>query len=209
MKRQIVVLATAISSLLLASSSLAHEAGQLIYRVGVGGVVPDDKNLVLDESTYIDVDVGRGVTLNLTYFFTPNVAFDILAAFPFKHDIHLVVDGANPRVGETKHLPPTLSFQYHFLPESEFQPYVGIGANWTTFFSTETVGALEGATLKLDDSFGVAGQIGADILVGEDWVLNLDVRYIDIETDAELLGSDLGAVAIDPMVYSVSLGYLF
>ena len=33
------------------------------------------------------------------------------------------------KIGETKHLPPTFSFQYHFLPDGQFQPYAGLGLN--------------------------------------------------------------------------------
>lgn len=209
MKRQIVVFATVFLSLLLATTALAHDAGQWVYRVGVGVVDPDDKNLVLDETTYIGVESGASVTLDLTYFFKPNFAVDILAALPFKHDIELVANGSAAKVAETKHLPPTVSLQYHFIPDGDFQPYVGLGANWTTFFNVETSGALAGVDLDLDDSFGVAAQIGGDWLIGEDWLFNVDVRYIEIETDAKADGSALGKVAIDPWVFALSIGYRF
>ena len=91
------------------------------------------------------------------------------------------------------------------------QPYAGVGVNWTTFFNTDTIPALadQGIELDLDDSFGWAAQLGADYLIGEDWLLNVDVRYVDLETDATLGGSAIGAVAIDPIVYSLSIGYRF
>ena len=75
--------------------------------------------------------------------------------------------------------------------------------------STDTTGPLDGTNLDLDDSFGFAWQVGADVLIGDQWLLNFDLRGIDIETDAKLNGGDLGTVAIDPMVYSISLGYRF
>ena len=31
--------------------------------------------------------------------------------------------------------PPTVSLQYHFLPDAKFQPYAGFGVNYTHFFS--------------------------------------------------------------------------
>ncbi len=197
-----------LSLLVLALPAQAHEAGQWVYRVGVGSVVPDDKNLALDSTTSIEVDAGTSATFTLTYFFTRNFAFDVLAALPFDHDIVLESNGVGSKIAETNHLPPTLSLQYHFAPDGNVRPYVGVGANWTTFFNTDTIEGL-GADLDLDDSFGFAAQLGADFLIGEDWLVNADVRYINIETDATLGGSALGTVAIDPMVYSLSIGYRF
>ena len=211
MRRQIVVFSAVLSLLFLALPIQAHEAGKWVFRAGFGSVEPDSKNLVLDATSYVEVESGSSLTLTGTYFFTPNVALDILGALPFSHDILLVVDGDASEIANTKHLPPTFSVQYHFIPEGDFQPYIGLGVNWTTFFSTDTISAFadQGIDLKLDDSFGMATQIGADFLVGDDWLINVDVRYIDIETDAELGGADIGGVAIDPWVYSVNLGYRF
>ena len=211
MKHKILGFTLVLSSLFLALPTHAHEAGKWVYRVGVGTVEPDSKNLALDSTTYVEVDGATSATFNLTYFFTQNLAFDVLAALPFDHDIVLMADGAGGKIAETNHLPPTFSLQWHFLPDGDIQPYVGVGANWTTFFNTDTIDALAdaGVGLELDDSFGVAAQIGADFLIGEDWLVNADVRYINIETDATLGGAGIGTVAIDPMVYSVSVGFRF
>ena len=211
MRHKILGLPVILSLLFLASPVHAYEAGQWVYRVGVGTAQPDSRNLVLDESTYVEVDGATSATFTLTYFFTRNFAFDVLAALPFDHDIVLVSDGVGQKIAETNHLPPTISLQYHLLPDGDFQPYVGVGANWTTFFNTDTIDALSstGVELELDDSFGFAAQIGADFLIGEDWLVNADVRYINIETDATLGGAEIGTVAIDPMVYSISFGYRF
>ena len=65
-----------------------------------------------DNSEIISVDDGASLIFNGSYFFTPNVALEVLAALPFSHDIELLGGGGN--VGETKHLPPTVSVQHHF-----------------------------------------------------------------------------------------------
>jgi outer membrane protein len=64
-------------------------------------------------------------------------------------------------------------------------------------------------SLKLDDSFGVAAQLGADFDVSDTMFVNFDVRWIDINTDAELDGVALEEVEIDPMVYSLTIGWKF
>ena len=198
---------------LVASPAFGYEAGTWVLRAGVGVVAPDSDNLVLDPDTIIEVDDGTSLTLMGTYMFTPNWAFDVLASWPFNHDIKL----AGTKIAETDHLPPTFSMQYHFLPDATFQPYVGAGLNYTTFFSTDVEQVLTDLTgitdIDLDDSFGLALQLGADWTFGNRWLLNLDLRWIDIESD--LTASDgvdsekLGTVKIDPWVYSINLGYSF
>ena len=205
MKRFTTILAASAVAMLAAAPATAHEEGSWILRAGVGMVAPESDNLDLGALGMIEVDDGTSLTLTGTYMFTRNWAFDILAAWPFSHDIEL----SGTKVASTDHLPPTFSGQYHFAPDGKFQPYIGAGLNYTTFFSTDTSGPLAGSNLDLDDSFGFAAQLGADIVLENDWVINLDFRYISIETDAELDGAKLGTVDINPYVYSISVGRRF
>ena len=74
----------------------------------------------------------------------------VLAAWPFEHDIE--TKGALAGTGdaaEVKHLPPTVTLQYHFNTTSRLHPYVGAGINYTNFFSEDTnpSGALAGGFL--------------------------------------------------------------
>ena len=72
-----------------------------------------------------------------------------------------------------------------------------------------TEGALAGLDLDIDDSWGAAGVLGADFLLNETWLLNLEVRYIGIESDVEVNGVNLGEVEINPLVYSAMVGWRF
>jgi len=212
---------------LVASPALAYEAGTWVLRAGVGVVAPDSDNLVIDDGVdtiTVNVDDGTSLTLMGTYMFSPNWGFDVLASWPFNHDINVSIinnvdPGFNPvnaKIAETDHLPPTFSMQYHFLPDGTFQPYVGAGVNYTTFLSTDVEQALVDLgidDIDLDDSFGLALQLGADWTFGNGWLVNFDLRWIDIESDLEAttLGvtGELGTVKIDPWVYSINLGYSF
>ena len=196
------LVAAAVVAFILSPAANAHEKGDWLLRVGVGHVDPKSSN-----GDIASVDSGTALVFNGTYFFTPNVGFEILAATPFSHDIKLAADGT--KVGETKHLPPTFSLQYHFDTAGAFNPYVGAGLNYTLFFDEDTEGPLAGTSLKLDDSFGIAAQLGADFAVSETVSLNFDVRWIDINTDAELDGVALEEVEIDPMVYSLTAVWKF
>ena len=128
--------------------------------------------------------------------------------------------------GEVEHLPPTFSVQYHFSPDAKFQPFVGLGLNYTTFLSEDLdsfwVDLVPGEQLgiidySLDDSFGLAAQVGADWMLNEQWLVNFDVRWINIESDLTVTidvgegpeSGELGTVEIDPWVFAINLGYRF
>jgi len=200
--------AVALAGGLLAGVAQAYEAGQWLGRVGVYGVFPESDNLsnVLGTGANIDVDNGYTLGFNFTYMVNPNIGIELLAALPFRHDISLSGAGT---VGKTDQLPPTLSVQYHIMPQGTVHPYVGLGLNYTNFFNEETEGALTGASLKLDDSWGLAGQLGIDIDVAPNWFVNADLRYISIKSDAKLNGVDIGTVDINPWVVGLTVGTRF
>lgn len=198
--------AVALAGGLLAGAAQAYEAGQWLGRVGVYGVFPESDNLSMGPGVNLDVDNGYSLGFNFTYMVNPNIGVELLAALPFKHDISLTGAGT---IGETKHLPPTVSIQYHIMPEGTVHPYVGLGLNYTNFFSEKTKGALSGSSLKLDDSWGLAGQLGIDIDVAPNWFVNADLRYISIKSDATLNGVDIGTVDINPWVVGLTVGTRF
>lgn len=203
---RVLLVAIAFVALMYGAVAGAHEKGDWLVRVGAGLVDPDSGNGNVGGAD-VDVDSGASLVFTGTYFFTPSIALEVLAALPFSHDVNL--EGAG-QVGETKHLPPTFSVQYHFDTGNKFRPYVGAGLNYTIFFDEDTEGALVGTDLDLDDSFGLAAQLGADIDVSDNMFVNFDVRWIDIDTEAEV--SPLGLefdVDIDPFVYSLTLGWKF
>jgi outer membrane protein len=185
-----------------AASADAPVAGDWLVRAGPYAVAPKSNN-----SDVANVDDGYSLGFTGTYMATDNIGIELLASLPFSHDIKLRADGS--KVGETKHLPPTLSAQYYLPVSDTVRIYGGLGLNWTLFFDESTTGALEGTDLSLDDSLGLALQLGADFDVGDNWFFNVDVRYIDIETDAELDGDALATVNIDPWVYGINVGWRF
>lgn len=153
-----------------------------------------------EDKTFPEVDV--------TYFFTPNIAAELILTYPQKHDVTL----AGADIGSIKHLPPTLTLQYHFNPAGTVRPYVGLGLNYTRFSSVDlNVGGA--VPLRIDrSSFGWAAQVGADVQIAPKWFLNFDVKYVAIDTDIFIKGAGGAKVTklgIDPMLYSVGIGYRF
>ena len=137
--------------------------------------------------------------------YTDNVGIELLAATPFNHDL-TGTGGVTTKVGKAKQLPPTLSLQYHFNPAAKVKPYVGVGLNYTVFFSEKPIAPL--TSLKLKNSFGLAAQLGVDVKMQNDWYFNASVRYINIETTAS---TNLGTVDVDinPWVFSIGFAKRF
>lgn len=201
MKFRLVPLALALAFGGVAAPAFAQQAGEWTISVGAHQVNPKSDNGSLANNT-LDVEVGSNVrpTITAEYFVRDNLGIEVLASWPFEHDIDIKGLG---NVGSTKHLPPTVTLQYHF-GNGTVKPFVGAGVNFTTFFSEDTTGALAGSDLKLDDSFGLAAHAGIDFEVSERGSIRIDARWIDIDTDVELDGADLGTVNIDPLVYGAA-----
>lgn len=196
---------TTLGVLLLAGAGAAQAAAPGEYawqaRIGVSTIVPtsDSGRIAPGE---VDIDNDTGPTFNLAYFFTPNIAIDVLGGLPFEHDIRL----AGSKIGKTKQLPPIVSLQYHFAPEARLRPFVGVGLNYTYFYDEQLD---NGADLELSDSWGAAFQAGLDYALDDTWSLGADVRYAKIDTHVKVNGVKVGSVDVDPTVYSVNLGYRF
>ena len=180
----------------------AQSKGDVTLAVGAHQVAPKSDNGSLAGGA-LQVDVGNSArpTLMLEYFVADNLGIEAIAAWPFSHDIS--IDGLG-KVGSTKHLPPTISLQYHFNGQGKVSPFVGAGVNYTKFFSEKTSGALAGADLSLDASWGLAAHAGIDFKVSERSAIRIDARWIDIDTDVSVDGTKLGSVAIDPLVYGAA-----
>jgi outer membrane protein len=140
--------------------------------------------------------------LDVSYFFTPNWAAELILTYPQKHDVTL--DGA--KIGSFKHLPPTLTAQYHFLPRANINPYVGAGVNYTLISS---VSLLNGAGSLEHDSMGLALQAGVDFKLDKNWSINLDVKKVQIRSDVNISGVRASEVKVDPLLVGVGVGYRF
>lgn len=159
---------------------------------------------------------GLGLSINnkwmpevdVSYFFTPNFAAELVLTYPQKHDLR--ANGLG-QIGTLKHLPPTLLAQYHFTNFGAFKPYVGAGINYTRFSSVSFNPAVQAAlspSIK-KNSFGGALQIGFDYALDKNWSVNFDVKKVFIETDVSAAGTKVGTFKVNPVLVGVGLGYRF
>ena len=202
MKKSLLLPALAIALSAAALPALAQSKGEWTLGLGVHQVNPKSDNGSLADGT-LQLDIGSDVkpTVTFEYFVRDNVGVEVLASWPFEHDIN--IDGLG-RVGSTKHLPPTVSLQYHFDSNEKFSPFVGAGVNYTKFFSESTRGALAGGDLSLGGSWGLALHAGLDFKLTEKSAIRVDARWIDIDTRVRLDGANLGTANIDPLVYGAA-----
>lgn len=139
---------------------------------------------------------------DITYFFSPNIAAELILTYPQKHTVYL--DGAD--IGTFKHLPPTLSAQYHFAPNANVRPYLGVGVNYTNI---SKVNLLAGKGGLEHSSFGLSLQAGADFVIDKNWSVNLDIKKVQIRSDVLVAGAKASAVKVDPVLVGVGVGYRF
>jgi outer membrane protein len=145
--------------------------------------------------------------VDITYFYTPNIAVELVLTYPQKQT--LSVSGVG-KIGSFKHLPPTLSLQYHFTGLSGFRPYVGAGLNYTNLSDVKWDPAVQPLGLNLKrNSYGLSIGAGFDVPMGGGWLFNADVKKVQIKTDVSSFGTKIGTFKVDPTLVSLGVGKRF
>jgi outer membrane protein len=182
----------------------AAQEGPLMVRVRA--IQLDSAN---KDSTGLGLSINDKVIpeIDFSWFFTPQIAAELVLTYPQKHTLYS--NGAE--IGTLKHLPPTLTLQYHFTGLGEIKPYVGAGVNYTRFSDVEFSPAVQAALNPSVDknSFGLAFQVGADFQVAKNTYVNLDVKKVQIRTDVMSNGAKVGEFRVDPWLIGLGLGWRF
>ena len=195
------MIAAALLGLAMAAPAFAQSADTGPWQVRLRAVHLNSDNgdstglgLSINDKTIPEVDIS--------YFFTPHIAAELVLTIPQKHDLR--AGGAT--IGTLRHLPPTLTAQYHFNPGGSVRPYVGAGVNYTRFSSVHLP-----AGVDIDrSSFGGALQVGVDIpLPYKNLVLNFDIKKLWLGTDVKVAGTKVGQFDVDPVLFGVGLGWRF
>jgi outer membrane protein len=145
--------------------------------------------------------------VDVTYFFTPNIAAELVLTIPQKHTVNVKEIGD---IGTFKELPPTLMAQYHFMPDDQIRPYAGVGLNYTSISSVNLNVPGVGPLTLTRNSYGLAIGAGVDIELAKDVFLNFDVKKVQIRSDVLLQdGTKIAKVKVDPWLFGVGIGYRF
>lgn len=181
-------------------------------KVGVSSIQPDEESTISVIGGEVDVSDEIVPTLQIEYFFTNNISAELLCCVG-RHEVKAENTGLGTvDLGKVSHFPPTLTLKYHWTDMGSFQPYVGAGVNYTTFFDDKLPAGGPVTSIKYDDSFGGALQAGFDYKLDNHWSVNVDVRKVWISTDVQLAAgpTQLAAkVDLDPVIFTVGTGYRF
>ncbi|WP_271611031.1 OmpW/AlkL family protein [Bradyrhizobium sp. CCBAU 21360] len=154
--------------------------------------------------------------LDITYFFTPNVAAELILGVTSHH---ISGNGAltGLDIGKAWLLPPTLTLQYHFADLGALKPYIGAGINYTAFFNQSaantSLGGLAVTDLCISNQFGAAVQFGFDYMLDRNWGLNFDVKKLWLRPEYSATVNNsipvTGRANIDPWLVSGGVTYKF
>jgi outer membrane protein len=225
--KTLAVLAAAIA---LSSPALAHERGSIIVRGGIMHISPDvsSSSIRLNGTKYpgskADIDSGTQL-INLTgsWIFTPHLGLGVTLGGGYRHDIK--TSGVSSprlssgRLGEVSQQSTIATLQFFPMnPQSGFQPYIGIGLNYTSFYDGRVSNRMRdlGYKRSMDttDSVGLAAEIGVDVAITKKLYLSANVSKIKARTEVEAEsrhGHDRVRFDLDtdPWLYFVGVGYRF
>ena len=230
------ILVLAVAAAVFAPTLAQAEAGDWVVRLRAVNVAPNEdsrlgktvNNLlgapVMSSGAELAVSDKVIPELDISYYFTKNIAAELILAVGTRHNVSIKGDSAgvigNQGLGSVNLLPPTLTAQWHFNPDQTFDPYVGAGINYTIMLDKNlkgSSGAIAGNKIKIEsDSWGPALQAGFDINLKDGWLINADVKYVWLDTDVELKGAATGnawrkidSLDINPWVVGIGIGKKF
>jgi outer membrane protein len=139
------ILTTAVCTLL--SGAVLADQGPWLIRARAVGLDMTNK-----DSTSLGLSVNNKTIpeVDVSYFINKNVAVELVLTVPQKQTVNSSVMAAD--IGTFKHLPPTVTLQYHFDNFSGYTPYVGAGVNYTKLTQTQLLNGnatLDGHSLSL------------------------------------------------------------
>jgi outer membrane protein len=196
MKKTLLAVA-ALCALTSGAAMAQQQDGKWQVRVRAVHLDSANKGSVSDkDSLGLSVNNKTFPELDISYYFTPNFAAELILTYPQKHDIRSNGALGNlGKIGSLKHLPPTLLAQYHFTRFSSVK------------FDPAVEAALDPSIKK--NSWGGALQVGFDYALDKNWSINFDVKKVYISTDVYSAGAKVGKFKVDPLLVGVGVGYRF
>jgi outer membrane protein len=208
---------------LAASMASAQSAGSWLGRVGMTSIAPQvtsgDMSAPSFAGTKSDVSSASQVSGGITYMYTDNFSVDVPLALPFTHK--LIGAGALAgagQIGEVQALPLTVFFQYRFLEaNSQFRPYLGLGATYAYFFNEKGGAALTAmtnpggptTTIKVDSKFTVTPQIGLTYAIDDKLFVDVFYSKSMLQTRNTFSTGQTLDITLDPASYGITIGTKF
>jgi outer membrane protein len=186
-----------------------------LVRVRALGFLPNATGSSLAGSNIYDAKLQNNVVpeVDITYFINKNWALEAICCV-----VHtrltgaLTPHGATQNIANTTLFPPTVTLQYHFAL-GQFDPYVGVGVNYTWFWGTTSVLTSNlgyGNAVNLRPAAGVDFNAGFDYYLTKNWVLNADAKYLLLHTTGNTpFGVNTVSLNANTWLVGVGIGYRF
>jgi outer membrane protein len=189
-----------------------EHAGTFEASLSVIGIIPETFSSSISPIGG-NVNASGGVTpeLTATYFLTNHWALQAIAGSTHHHVSAGDTSLGHVDVGNVWVLPPTLTVQYHFLPDDRFSPYVGLGVTVAFFYATSPSEPTI-QKFSLSTAAGPALDIGFDYNFSGHWFANFDAKQIVLNTTASIdsaVGHVTAKTALNPTVIGAGIGYRF
>lgn len=174
-----------------------------IVRGGVSQVDPKSGKYALSPTTRLGVDDDTGFSFDVTKMFSEKWGVELFAAPAQNHRTTSDTATASAPFGKVEPVIQTLTGQYHLNPTGRVRPYLGGGMAYTQFNGEMP------AALSLGRSWGPTAVAGVDLGITKRFFVNASARWIDMKSQVRINGVDQGKLTLDPMIYSINLGYRF
>ena len=182
----------------LSMPALSYEGGDIMLRAGYANVdFREDSNPVRVDNAIeigdLSVDSQRTPLLTIATMFNQKWGVEFLIPFS---PLELKADGKGGLIeglpmGTADVYPLVIAFQYYPFETRWVKPYFGLGANYT-FINNEKIngntasklGIERVESLDADNSFGWVWQLGVDIPITRNLMINLSTMYLELNLDA-------------------------
>jgi outer membrane protein len=224
----IISLTLSLIILLLSAQFAIAKKGDVLIRLRAATVIPDEKSdlynqtesstglastLYGDSSAKLSIDNNVIPEIDFSYYITNNIAAELILSTGTKHNVKIesITSSNNPNLGSIDILPPTLTFQWHFNPDHQFDPYLGVGATYARVMNNRLdLCCNNNLPIHVEkNNFGPAVQIGLDYNLDETYSLNFDVKKSWLEMDVKTGESLIDKLNVDPWVVSLGVGMRF
>jgi outer membrane protein len=223
----LIICFTTLGMLFISDFALSKQ-GDFVVRIRATAIIPDENSNLYNQTesstglastlygttaAKLEVDTNIIPEVDFTYYFTDNIAAELILAVGSRHDVNIkpITSTNNSSLGSINILPPTLTVQWHFQPNESIDPYVGLGATYARVMDNRLdLGPTNALPIHVERNlFGPAIQVGVDYNLDETYLVNLDIKRSWLEADVKNGASLIDTLDIDPWVVSVGFGMRF
>jgi outer membrane protein W len=197
---------------------ITADAGDGLWQLRISGLSMNptgDTVVVPDTGERIPYDAGNGYGFGIDLEYRASrrlgIDFGVLTATPvidvLIDEVGVISASAKPRI-----TPLYAGLNVHLTPDSPLDLYIGPMLAYVIYSSFDLVVdpwfLTEGFVTQND--FGIGVNLGLDIRLGDaGWLFTAAFKYLDTTLVASPPDESIGRTDIDPMIFSIGVGYRF